>query len=216
MHRVITCLVVALVPLWAANAQPLKPNTPSILQWTPEQQREGYRSIETIYKTATIARGEAVRALGNADRTLELSYTRDGRNWTIDDFMKAFNVSGLMVLKDGKVLVERYGLGRQPQDRWISFSIAKSVTSTLVGAAIQDGKIKSLDDPVTLYIPELKGSGYDGVNLRQMLGFQLISALVERHEKALLRQHFTDAAVDRVGGHWAQFFSRERISLWSC
>lgn len=70
MHRVITCLVVALVPLWAANAQPLKPNTPSILYWTPEQQREGYRSIETIYKTATIARGEAVRALGNADRTL--------------------------------------------------------------------------------------------------------------------------------------------------
>jgi CubicO group peptidase (beta-lactamase class C family) len=139
------------------------------LHWTPEQQREGYRSIETIYKTATIARGKAVRALGNADRTLELSYTRDGRNWTIDDFMKAFDVSGLMVLKDGKVLVERYGLGRQPQDRWISFSVAKSVTSTLAGAAIQDGKIKSLDEPVTLYIPELKGSGYDGVNLRQML-----------------------------------------------
>src|SRR5437763_845660 len=130
-------------PMWPVNAQPLKPNTPSILQWTPEQQREGYRSIETLYKTATIARGEAVRALGSADRTLEVSYTRNGRNWTIDDFMKAFNVSGLMVLKDGKVLVERYGLGRQPQDRWISFSIAKSVTSTLVGAAIQDGKIKS-------------------------------------------------------------------------
>src|SRR6185503_9741623 len=50
MRRIITCLVVALVPLLAANAQPLKPNTPSILQWTPEQQREGYRSIETIYK----------------------------------------------------------------------------------------------------------------------------------------------------------------------
>ena len=72
MRRIITCLAVALVPLWAANAQPLKPNTPSILHWTPEQQREGYRSIETIYKTATIARGEAVRALGNAERTLEL------------------------------------------------------------------------------------------------------------------------------------------------
>ena len=83
--------------------------------------------------------------------------------------MKAYNVSGLMVVKDGKVMLERYGLGRKPEDRWISFSVAKSITSTLVGAAIQDGKIKSLDDPVTHYIPELKGSAYDGVSIRQLL-----------------------------------------------
>ena len=76
--------------------------------------------------------------------------------------MKAYNVSGVMVLKDGKILLERYGLGRKPEDRWISFSVTKSFTSTLVGAAIQDGKIKSLDDPVTHYIPQLAGSAYDG------------------------------------------------------
>src|SRR5262249_13519487 len=62
-----------------------------------------------------------------------------------------------------------YGLGRKPEDRWVSFSVTKAITSTLVGAAIRDGKIKSLDDAVTLYIPELKGSAYDGVSIRQLL-----------------------------------------------
>jgi CubicO group peptidase (beta-lactamase class C family) len=73
------------------------------------------------------------------------------------------------VLKDGKIVLEKYGLGRKPSDRWTSFSVAKSVTSTLVGAAIQDGRIKSINDPVTTYVPELKGSAYEGVSVRQML-----------------------------------------------
>jgi CubicO group peptidase (beta-lactamase class C family) len=83
--------------------------------------------------------------------------------------MKAYRISGLLVLKDGKIVLEKYGLGRKPTDRWTSFSVAKSITSTLVGAAIQDGKIKSLNAPVTDYIPELKGSAYEGVTVRQML-----------------------------------------------
>src|SRR4029077_1038173 len=94
---------------------------------------------------------------------------RYGNNWKLDDHIKAYNVSGLMVVKDGKVLLERYGLGRKPEDRWISFSVTKSFTSTLVGAAVQDGMIRSLDDPVTQYIPQLAGSAYEGVTLRQLL-----------------------------------------------
>jgi CubicO group peptidase (beta-lactamase class C family) len=112
-----------------------------------------------------------VRPLPDAARLLDssLSYRHAGRSWTVDEYMKAYNVSGLLVLKHGKVLLERYGLGRKPEDRWISFSVTKSVTSTLVGAAIQDGRIKSLDDRVTLYIPQLSGSAYEGVTVRQLL-----------------------------------------------
>src|SRR3546814_19609300 len=66
----------------------------------------------------------------------------------------------------------KYGLGQKPEDKWISFSVAKSVTSTLLGAAIRDGKIKSVDDLVTTYIPELKGGAYDGVTLRQVLAMR--------------------------------------------
>ena len=120
--------------------------------------------------SATVKRGDYVHPLPKADRTLTVGYRfRHGDYWRLDDHIKAYNVSGLMVVKDGKVVLERYGLGRKPEDRWISFSVTKSFTSTLVGAAIQDGMIRSLDDPVTQYIPQLAGSAYEGVTLRQLL-----------------------------------------------
>jgi CubicO group peptidase (beta-lactamase class C family) len=87
----------------------------------------------------------------------------------VDAFMAAQNVAGLIVVQDGRVRLERYGLGHRRDGRWMSFSVAKSVTSTLVGAAIRDGYIKSLDEPVTRYIPDLAGGGYDGVTIRQIL-----------------------------------------------
>ena len=148
---------------------PIKPGTPSILTWQGDFQATGYRTIEKIYKTHTIKRGAKVHPLPKAARQIASTWSYDGKDWTIDSYMAANRVSGLLVIKDGKVLLEKYGLGRKPTDRWTSFSVAKSVTSTLVGAAIKDGKIKGLNAPVVDYIPELKGSAYEGVTVRQML-----------------------------------------------
>jgi CubicO group peptidase (beta-lactamase class C family) len=87
----------------------------------------------------------------------------------IDAYMAGQRSAGLIVVQDGKVRVERYGLGFDGSGRWTSFSVAKSITSTLVGAAIQDGLIRSMDDKVSTYIPEMKGSAYDQVSIRQLL-----------------------------------------------
>jgi CubicO group peptidase (beta-lactamase class C family) len=163
----IAAAVMTAGPAWAQLA--LKPNTPNILFWTPEQQSAGYRSIETIYKSETIRRGPKIHPLAKAAREIAPTWTYAGRTWTVDDYMAAYRVSGVLVLKDGKIVLERYGLNRTPEERWTSFSVAKSVTSTLVGAAIRDGKIKGLDANVADYIPELKGSAYDGVTVRQLL-----------------------------------------------
>jgi CubicO group peptidase (beta-lactamase class C family) len=76
---------------------------------------------------------------------------------------------GLVVLHRGQLRLERYGLGFDAQGRWTSFSVAKSLTATLVGAAVRDGHIKSMDDKVSHYVQELKGSAYDDVTLRQLL-----------------------------------------------
>jgi CubicO group peptidase (beta-lactamase class C family) len=169
MRRILGVFLAAAMAGPATAQVPRDAKTPSLLIWTPRQQAEGYRAMETLYEVTVIPRGDHVRALPPAARQIDPPVTVGGKTLTVDGFMNAYNASGVLVVKDGKVLLERYAMGRKPEDRWTSFSVAKSVTSTLVGAAIQDGKIKSLASPVTDYIPELKGSGYDGVTVRQLL-----------------------------------------------
>lgn len=73
------------------------------------------------------------------------------------------------MVHDGRLRLERYGLGFDGDGRWTSFSVAKSMTSLLVGAALRDGHIRGMDDKVSDYIPEMKGSAYDDVSIRQLL-----------------------------------------------
>ncbi|HUO91902.1 MAG TPA: serine hydrolase [Rhizomicrobium sp.] len=156
--------------LTAANAQdsPLPPAS-GFLFWTPAQQRVGYRSIEKIFPVRIVKRGGTVSSLPNAGLPFDVSYEFNGKRLNTAGFMAANNVSGLLIVQGGKVLLERYGLGRGAHDRWTSFSVAKSVTSTLVGAAIKDGFISGLDAEVTTYLPELKGTAYDGVRVRDLI-----------------------------------------------
>lgn len=137
--------------------------------WTPSEQEAGYRAMETVFPTNVIKAGGPLRALPVAPQEAKIDFVYEHRPYSIDDFVKANRVAGVLVIKDGHIVAERYGLGRGPTDRWTSFSIAKSVTSTLVGAALRDGKIKNLDEPLTRYVPELKGGAYEDVTIRQAL-----------------------------------------------
>jgi len=170
---IMAAMAAALLPMTAlaqeAPQEAPKPAAGSGLTMSPEQKRIAYRSAEKLMPYETVKRGATVHPLPDGKPLGEVAIRLDGNALTLDQYMAAYDVSGLLVIKDGKVALERYALGRGPQDRWTSFSVAKSVTSTLVGAAIQDGFIKSLDDPVTTYIPELKGGGYEGVTIRQLI-----------------------------------------------
>jgi len=73
------------------------------------------------------------------------------------------------VLKDGVIVYERYGLGNDPDSRWVSYSVTKSVTSMLLGAAIQDGYIKSVDELVSDYLPRMKGTAFGQARIRDIL-----------------------------------------------
>ncbi len=151
----------------AADAPPAM--SPSVLTWTPEQQAYGYRHMEDLVPTAVVKRGSTVRELPVSPHQIDPTFTFGGKPWTLESYMAAYRVSGLIAIKDGKIILERYGLDRTPAERWTSFSVAKSVTSTLIGAAIQDGKIKSLDEPVSRYIPQMAGGVYDAVTIRQLI-----------------------------------------------
>jgi CubicO group peptidase (beta-lactamase class C family) len=146
-----------------------KEPVPSILTWTQKQQLERYPAIEKVYQVATIKKGEKVRELPVAAQQITPSVAYGGKSSSVDDFMTVNRVTGLIAVKDGKVVLEKYALGRKPEDRWTSFSVAKSMTSTLIGAAVKDGWIRSIYDPITRYLPELEGSGYDDVSLRQVM-----------------------------------------------
>jgi CubicO group peptidase (beta-lactamase class C family) len=152
----------------AAQTTELPPPT-GFLFWTPAQQRIGYRNIEKIFPTRTVKRGAKVFELPSDPGKLTVSYQYQGSQWNTEKFMRANHVAGLLVIQHGKIKLERYGLGQTAHDRWTSFSVGKSVTSTLIGAAIKDGSIKGLESPIVDYIPALKGSAYDGVTVRQLL-----------------------------------------------
>ena len=87
----------------------------------------------------------------------------------LDAYLAGQRAADLLVVHDGKLRLERYGLGFDAAGRWTSFSVAKSMTSLLVGAALRDGHIRSLDDKVSAYIPQMRGSAYDDVSIRQLL-----------------------------------------------
>ena len=89
-----------------------------------------------------------------------------GKRYDLEDYLELNRVAGLLVLKEGRVKLERYRFGNSERTRWMSMSIAKSITSTLIGAAVKQGHIASLSDPVTRYVPSLAGSAYESVSVR--------------------------------------------------
>jgi len=141
------------------------------LSWTPEQTLVNFRSIDRFFTTHTIRRGTNVRPLPRAAVQIDPVVTQsDGLpTVSVEQLMDAERITGVIAVKDGEIILERYALGRAQDDRWISMSVAKSVTSTLIGAAVKDGLIHSIDDPVVRYIPELKGTAYDGVTIRHLM-----------------------------------------------
>lgn len=157
----------AMGPDWRA----LIMNPPSgkdVLFWSDAQREAGFRMLDQVsflVKAREIKATETVRPLP-AGKPLPQG---DHISVDIDAYMEKNQVSGLVIIQNGKIRFEKYGLGFTDKGRWTSFSVAKSVTSTLVGAAIKDGYIKSLDANVADYITGLKGSAYDGVTIEQLL-----------------------------------------------
>ena len=145
------------------------PDVQKILFWKPAEQLVGYKSVDRIAPTRTVEAPKTPKALPAGEPLGAVSYEVDGRLYDTDGFVAHNHVTGLIVIKDGKVVLERYERGNDEKTRWISFSVTKSIVSLLVGAAVKDGKIGSVDDPVTKYLPDLAGTAYDGVTVANVL-----------------------------------------------
>ncbi|MBX3653068.1 MAG: serine hydrolase [Ramlibacter sp.] len=140
------------------------PTNRDLLFWTEPQRDAAFRALDRL---PVLARSRGVPAGGTASPLPPgepLALPLD-----VPAYMAGQRSAALLIVQDGKLRLERYGLGFDRDGRWTSFSVAKSVTSLMVGAALRDGFIKSMDDKVSQYIPEMRGSAYDDVSVRQLL-----------------------------------------------
>ncbi|GAB5467934.1 MAG: serine hydrolase [Rhodospirillales bacterium] len=142
----------------------------ALLFWTPAQKVAGFRNMDRLVWTREIAAGAEPLPLPSELRDLGGTVIREGgREMTLDRYLEIQDVAGLLVIDDGTVVFEYYGLGNSAESRWLSFSVTKSLVSLLVGAAIREGYIESVEEPVTDYLPRLKGSAYDQASIRDIL-----------------------------------------------
>ncbi len=134
----------------------------AVLFWPQAQREAQFRRMYLRFPSDRAVHGRHVRALPRG-RPLTLGSALLAR------YMDRYHIAGVMVLQHGRVRLQRYALGFGPAQRWESFSVAKSVTSTLLGIALQRGDIHGMDDTLGSYIPELRDSAYGKVTVQQLL-----------------------------------------------
>jgi CubicO group peptidase (beta-lactamase class C family) len=130
---------------------------------------ENFRSMPDMFPYHEIHRGDTVFEFEAAPKDLPVTFDYNGKTYNIEELLENTWTTGLIIIKDDKILFEKYYRGNTPDTLNISWSVGKSFVSALVGIAVSEGYIRSVNDPVTDYAPELKGSGYDGVPLKHVL-----------------------------------------------
>jgi len=132
--------------------------------------------------TQVVSRGEAVQPLPKASQPADIRYRYRNLGYTLDDYLDRRRVTGLLILKNGEIVAERYRYGRTEDARFLSFSMAKSVTSMLIGAALERAVIASLDDLASQYAKDLEGSVYGQTPLRHLLRMSSGVTFTERYD----------------------------------
>lgn len=146
------------------DVNPLK-----LLSWSPQQQVCAYQNMDRLWPSNLVKHNPASKVellhAGTESQKRKVSALLP----KVQSFMHTNQVHGLLIAHKGNSVLEAYQEDFGPEKRWTSFSMAKSITGILAGIALKEGNIRSLDDPIVNYLPELKGSAYDGVTLKQIL-----------------------------------------------
>lgn len=136
----------------------------------PQAQVEAFRNSHRLFATRTVPRSGPVQRLPLSEVRLQnLNVRSRGSTYDLFDYVSRNRVAGLLILKNGRLALEHYDLGTDANTRWPSMSMAKSISTTLIGAAIHDGLIDSVDDPLTRYLPNMAGGAYDNASIRHVL-----------------------------------------------
>jgi CubicO group peptidase (beta-lactamase class C family) len=128
-----------------------------------------FSRYDTLFPARIIPALKQPVQLARAASELVLRYGFAGLDLTLDDYLNRQPVTGLLIAKDNAILVERYQYGRTDADRLTSFSMAKSVVALLIGIAVNEGAIRSIDDPAETYVSGLKDTEYGRTPIKALL-----------------------------------------------
>jgi CubicO group peptidase (beta-lactamase class C family) len=173
-----------------------------------DQSAVSFRSMDTLYPLANVARGGPVWELPRAERPLDFTYSWQGQAVPASQFAERTLTNALLIIKDGRIVSETYRNGSTAASRFAGWSISKSITSVLFGCALADGSIASLNTPITQFLPELANSGYanatildvmemrSGVAYDESYDFSVPSVATTNHVQALIKYtaRFADVA----------------------
>ena len=138
--------------------------------FTGEEQYENFNRMAEMFPHVTMTASATPFQFGEGEKiTLPKSFAFADKDMDTTQFLQDTDTAALLVIQDGKVRYENYTLTGGRDVNWLSMSVAKSFTSTLIGMAIEEGSIESIEDPVTKYVPDLKDSAYDGVRIKDIL-----------------------------------------------
>src|SRR5690606_29443587 len=128
-----------------------------------------FRSMDQLFTTRTVPRSGAVWQLPRADREPGFTYQWQGQAFQAAQFPERTHTNALLIIRDGRIISEIYRNNSSEHTRFIGWSMTKSITSVLIGCALADGHIESLDTPIVRYLPELTGGGYEGASIRDVM-----------------------------------------------
>ncbi|MEQ8691885.1 MAG: serine hydrolase [Pseudomonadales bacterium] len=138
--------------------------------FTGAEQYENFNRISELLPTSTMTASSAPYDFPQGDEIdLPESFVYQGKPVSTESFLAETDTGAVLVLKNGVVRKEIYRLTGGRDVNWLSMSVAKSFISALVGIAIEEGHIRSIEEPVTLYVPDLRGSAYDNVRIKDIL-----------------------------------------------
>ena len=146
-----------------------------------------FSHFDSLFPARTIAASKEPSRLRRAPREPVIRYTFAGEERTLDDYLDRRPITGFLIAKGDTILVERYQYGRNDAHRLTSFSMAKTIVGLLIGIAIEEGAIASIDHLAEAYVPGLKGTEYGRTPIR---------ALLQMRSGVFFREDYADTASD--------------------
>jgi CubicO group peptidase (beta-lactamase class C family) len=135
--------------------------------WEPRYRVGAFSHLDEIYATRLIERAEKPWMFKCS--TADIHYQFRGNRFSPTDYMSRNPVTGLLIAKDDQILFERYQYARTDNDRFVSQSMVKSIIGLLLGIAVSEGTIKSVDDIAEAYVPGFRGTEYGRTPIRDLL-----------------------------------------------